>query len=112
MKKHALWFVDCNTTELWEFFSEFANASMPYQDFIDTVYKLYPGSDVEQCWLIVDMDKLVGETWRVGIILLADLGKHHREFITITTFLIAKSHISTTEQSCTFAHSFPPELWG
>ena len=58
------------------------------------------------------MDKLVGETSRVGILLLADLGKYHREFITITMFLITKSHISTAEQSCTFTCSFPPELWG
>ena len=58
------------------------------------------------------MDKLVRETSRVGILSLADLGKYHREFITITTFLIAKSHISTAEQSHAFAHGFSPELWG
>ena len=58
------------------------------------------------------MDKLVRETSRVGILSLADLGKYHREFIAITTFLIMKSCISTTEQSCTFTCGFPPELWG
>ena len=47
MKKHALRFVDCDTVELWEILPEFANTSVPYQDFVDAVYKLYPGSDAE-----------------------------------------------------------------
>ena len=112
MKKHALRFVDCDTMELWEILPEFANASAPYQDFVNAVYKLYPGSDDEQHWLIADMDKLVGEILRVGILSLADLGKYHREFIAITMFLIAKSCISTAEQSRVFTCSFPLELWG
>ena len=57
------------------------------------------------------MDKLVGETSRVGILSLADLGKYHREFMAITTFLITKNHILPAEQSRMFAHGFPPELW-
>ena len=49
---------------------------------------------------------------RVGILSLTDLGKYHREFITITMFLIAKSQISTTKQSHAFTCSCPLELWG
>ena len=112
MKKHALWFVDWDTMELWEILPKFADMVTPYQKYVDTVYKLYPGSDVERHWLIADMDKLVGETSRVGILLLTDLGKYHWELITITTFLIMKSHISTMEQSCTFTCGFPQKLWG
>ena len=99
MKQHALWFVDCNTVELWEILPEFADVTMSYQKFVDTVYKLYPGSDSERHWSIGDMEKLVGEASRVGISLLANLGKYHREFITMTTFLITKNHISAAEQS-------------
>ena len=33
------------------------------------------------------------------------------EFIAITTFLIPKNQISTTEQSCAFIRGFLPELW-
>ena len=57
------------------------------------------------------MDKLVGETLRVGILSLMDLGKYHREFMAITTFLIAKNHILLAEQSRTFVRGFPLELW-
>ena len=80
--------------------------------FVDAVYKLYPGSDAERCWLIADMDKLVGEASRVEILSLTNLGKYHREFIAITAFLIMKNHISTMEESFTFTCSFPQKLWG
>ena len=111
MKKHALRFADCNTTELWEILPEFADTAKMYQDFMDAVYKLYPGSNSEQRWVIADMDKLVGEMLWVGILSLVDLGKYHREFMAITTFLIAKNCISPAEQSRAFMRGFPPELW-
>ena len=111
MKKHAVRFVDCDTVELWEILPEFADATKSYQEFVDAVYKLYPRSDSERRWSIADMDKLVGETSRVGILSLADLGRYHREFIAITMFLIAKNRISTAEQSRAFVRGFPPELW-
>ena len=111
MKGHALWFVDCDTAELWENLPEFADATTPYRTFVQAVCQLYPGSDVEQCWLIADMEKLVADTLRTGILSLADLGKYHRDFVAITTFLIAKNHLSSTEQSRTFACAFPSELW-
>ena len=99
MKQHALRFVDCDTTELWEILPEFTDTTASYQKFVDTMYKLYPGSDAKRCWSIGDMEKLVGEASRVGILSLADLGKYHREFITMTTFLITKYCISAAEQN-------------
>ena len=99
MKQHALWFIDCDTAELWEILPEFTNATTSYQKFVDAVYKLYPGLDAERHWSIGDMEKLIGEASRVGISLLANLGKYHREFIAMTTFLITKNRISAAEQS-------------
>ena len=78
---------------------------------MDAVYKLYPGSDSERQWAIADMDKLVGETLRVGILSLVDLGRYHREFMAITTFLITKNHILPAKQSRAFVRGFPLELW-
>ena len=111
MKKHALRFADCDTAELWEILPEFSDTAKTYQDFVDAVYKLYPGSDLERRWVIADMDKLVGETSRVGILSLADLGRYHREFMAITTFLIVKNCILPAKQSRAFTRGFPPELW-
>ena len=111
MKGHTLQFFDCDTTDLYEIVPKFTDTTMPYQKFVDAVYQLYLGSDAEKCWLIVDMDKLVGETSRTGISSLTNLGKYYRDFITITTYLIVKNCLATPEQNCVFAHSFPPELW-
>ena len=111
MKGHALRFVDCDTAELWEILPEFADSTAPYQKFVDAVCQLYPGSDAEQHWLIVDMEKLVADTLRTGILSLADLGKYHRDFISITMFLITKNRLTAPEQSRTFARAFPLELW-
>ena len=111
MKKHALQFADCDTVELWEILPEFADTAKMYQDFVDAVYKLYPGFDSERWWVIADMDKLVGETSWVGILSLVDLGKYHREFMAIMTFLIVKNHILPTKQSCVFVCGFPLEIW-
>ena len=99
MKGHALCFVDCNTADLWEILPKFTNMTVPYQKFVDAVCQLYPGSNAEQHWLIVDMDKLVGETLRRRISSLANLGKYYRDFTATTTFLIAKNHLATPEQS-------------
>ena len=111
MKGHALQFVDCDTTKLWEILPEFTDVTAPYRKFVNAVCQLYPGSNAEQCWLIADMEKLVADTSRIGISLLADLRKYHRDFVSITTFLIAKNHLAAPEQSHTFAHAFLPELW-
>ena len=111
MKQHALQFVDCDTMELWEILPKFADVTTSYQKFVDAMYRLYPGLDTERRWSIGDMEKFIGEASRVGISPLADLGKYHREFITMTTFLIAKNCISTAEQSQAFACGFPQKLW-
>lgn len=110
-KKHAVCFVNCDTTEQWELLPKFKEAARTYDEIMEAVYKLYPGSTADQHWVIVDMDKLIGETSHIGILSLADLGKYHHEFITITTFLITKNQISATEQSHTFVQDFPPKLW-
>ena len=111
MKQHALRFIDCDTAELWEILPKFTDVATSYQKFVDVMYKLYLGSDAKRRWSIGDMEKLVGEASRVGISSLTDLGKYHREFIAMTTFLIAKNRISTAEQSQAFAHGFPQKLW-
>jgi hypothetical protein len=92
-KTHATRYVDVNTGELWETFPEFTNNTKTYIESVTTVYKLYPGTDEERKWLVVDMDKLVGERSRLGIISLGDLGEYYRQFLAITTFLHNKGRL-------------------
>ena len=74
-KKHACRYVDVDTADLWESIAEFTNANSSYDEFTKAVHALYPGSEEERKWSVTDMDKLVGERSRLGIISLADLGE-------------------------------------
>ncbi|ETW75998.1 hypothetical protein HETIRDRAFT_422610 [Heterobasidion irregulare TC 32-1] len=80
-------------------------------DFHFEVYRLYPGSEEERKWSVSDMDKLVGETSRVGILSLSELGNYHRRFLAIMVFLLSKAQILAAEQECAFARGFQLELW-
>ena len=110
-KQHATRYVDVDTSELWETLDEFSNNAKTFQEFSTAVIALYPGADEEHKWSVTDMDKLVRERTRIGIISLGDLGNYYCQFLTITTFLCSKGCLSEMEQSRAFVHSFPPKLW-
>jgi hypothetical protein len=110
-KGHACRYVDVDTSELWETLVEFTDVTKTYDEFKSAVYELYPGSDEERKWSVADMDQLVGERSRIGIISLADLGEYYRNFLAITTFLRSKRRLSDAEQSRAFVRGFPPDLW-
>ena len=110
-KKHACRYVDVDTSELWESLPEFSNAATTYAGFATAIYALYPGSEEERKWTVADMDQLVGERSRLGILSLADLGDYYRHFLAITTFLKRKSRLSDAEQSRAFARGFQAEMW-
>jgi hypothetical protein len=110
-KKHACRYVNVDTADLWESITEYSNAQKTYEDFVKATHGLYPGSEEERKWSVADMDKLVGERSRLGVLSLGDLGDYHRQFYTITTFLRSKQRLSAAEQSRAFVRGFQPELW-
>ena len=110
-KQHACRYVDVDTSELWETLAEFSDVLKSYEDFTKAVHALYPGSDEERKWSVADMDKLVGERSRIGIISLGDLGEYYRQFLAITTFLRSKNRLSEAEQSRAFVRGIPADLW-
>jgi len=110
-KKFACRYVDIDTCEMWESLVEFTDTAKSFNEFKKAVLALYPGSEEERKWSVADMDKLVGERSRLGVISIADLGEYHRQFLAITTFLRAKNRLSEAEQSRAFARGFQPDLW-
>jgi len=79
--------VDIDTAELWESLSEFSEQAKSFSDFIQVVYRLYPGSGQERQWLVVDIERLVEERSCVDIRSLGDFGDYLRSFIVISAFL-------------------------
>jgi hypothetical protein len=47
------------------------------------IFKLYPGSESERKWTIADMDKLVREQLRMGILDVSDWGITTEYFIPL-----------------------------
>ena len=90
-KKHACRFLDVDTCELWESLTTFTNNAKTFKEFCDKVYRVYPRSEEECKWSVSDMDKLVGETSRIGILSLSELGDYHQRFLAITVFLLSKT---------------------
>jgi len=110
-KKHACQYVDVDTADLWESIGEYSDVQKTYEEFIKAVQSLYPGAEEERKWSVADMDKLVGERSRLGVLSLGDLGDYYRQFYTITTFLRGKQRLSAAEQSRAFVRGFQPDLW-
>lgn len=110
-KRYACSYVDVDTSELWESIPEYADVTQSFDDFKTAIGVLYPGSQDERKWSVADMDKLVGERSRLGVITIADLGDYYRQFLAITSFLRRKNRLSEAEQGRAFARGFQPELW-
>jgi hypothetical protein len=89
-KKHTCRYVDIDMADLWEAIPEF-DVTKTFDEFKSTIFKLYPGSESECKWTIADMDKLVGEQLRMGILDVSDLGNYYRVFYTIAQFLLTKN---------------------
>src|ERR1700690_2360644 len=81
-----------------------------WDDFVNAVFKLYPGTDDEQKWTIADMDTLVGSQLCVGIYDKTTLLNYYRPFIMITQYLLGKNHILKAEQSCAFLRGFQQQF--
>jgi hypothetical protein len=109
-KKHACQYVNIDTADLWEAIPEF-DVTKTFDEFKSAIFKLYPGSESERKWTIADMDKLVREQLRMGILDVSDLRNYYRVFYTITQFLLTKHRISEAEQSRAFIRGFQLDLW-
>jgi hypothetical protein len=109
-KKHACWYIDIDTADLWESIPEF-NVAQTFEEFKLAIHELYPGFESERKWTIADMNKLVGEQLQMGILNVNDLGNYYWMFYSITKFLLNKNQISEAEQSRAFGRGFQVDLW-
>ncbi|KAJ7340893.1 hypothetical protein DFH08DRAFT_925334 [Mycena albidolilacea] len=110
-KKHATRFLDVDDQEVWEALEEFKPAHS-YNDFKAAVLKLYPGNDSDRRYSLADLDSLVGQYARVGILSKGDYSEFYRQFLVITKYLIGRQRLSLTEQSGAFRRAIaPPSLW-
>jgi hypothetical protein len=109
-KRYACRYVDIDTEELWESRLERSDRAKSFSDFVQAIYRLYPGAEGQQQWLVADMERLVEERSQMGIRTLGDLGDYYRSFIAITTFLCGRNRLSNRDQSQAFMQGLSCDL--
>ncbi|KAJ7101247.1 hypothetical protein B0H15DRAFT_769685 [Mycena belliarum] len=106
-KQHATRFVSVADQDVWEALDEFKSAAT-YDEFKSAVLRLYPGTDIDRKFSLADLDSLVGEYARLGILSKGDYSEFYRQFLVITQYLIAKQRLSHAEQSRSFCRALAP----
>ena len=109
-KFHTVRYVDVDTADTWKHLTEYQTAHN-FQAFQDAVKKLYPGSKDGSRWSLSDLDKLIGETARLGIVTTDDFARFYRSFFNISEYLRAAGYMSSADQSRSFARVFRREMW-
>ncbi|KAJ7895410.1 hypothetical protein B0H13DRAFT_1885620 [Mycena leptocephala] len=111
-KPHATRFLTVCDQDAWESLTEFTTPTTSYADFKAAVLKLYPGTDADRKYSLADLDTLVGTHTRTGIHSKGDFSEIYRDFSAISTYLINKGRLSTSEQSRSFRRAMQPaSLW-
>ncbi|KAF7372138.1 hypothetical protein MVEN_00072700 [Mycena venus] len=108
MKKRATRFLSVEDQEIWEGLPSFKDAQKSFSDFKAAVLKLYSGNDEDHRFGLNDLDALVGQYSRVGILSLDDLKTFYRQFLRNATYLIGKKRLSEGEQSRSFLCAMQP----
>ncbi|KAF8179068.1 hypothetical protein K438DRAFT_1769196 [Mycena galopus ATCC 62051] len=86
----------------------FSDATKTYADFKAAVLKIHAGNDEERRFGTRDLDVLIAEYARVGILTLEDLTSFYRKFLRITTYLVSKKRLSEEDQSRAFLRALQP----
>jgi Aspartyl protease len=109
-KTQARRYAPIEDAELWGSLAE-NHAASTYEQFRAAVIKLYPGAEDTGRYTLAGVDKLIGETLRLGLYTTEDLGKFYRQFYLMTNFLVTNHRMSAGEQSRAFVRALKPDLW-
>ena len=109
-KLAALRYLKIRTEGLWKTTSAWLDPTKSYAEFKAEVFKLYLGASGDRTYTIQDLDMVIGQYARVGILTSADLGNYYRQFLLISRYLISKGRMSTHEQSRSFFRGLQPDL--
>ena len=92
-KLAALHYLKICTEGLWKMTSAWLDPTKSYAKFKAEVFKLYPGASGDRTYTIQDLDMVIGQYARVGILTSADLGNYYHQFLLISRYLISKGRM-------------------
>ncbi|KAF7308189.1 hypothetical protein HMN09_00666700 [Mycena chlorophos] len=90
-KAHATRFLEVDDQDIWESLPEFTTANKTWDEFKTAVTKLYPGSDKERKFSMNDLDALIGEQGRLGILSRGEYGEFYRQAVLSGRAMISVS---------------------
>ena len=109
-KKHVLWYVDFDIEQIWKTFPEFSDVTKTYLHFKAAILVHYPDASGDYVYSLHNMDLLIGECQRLEISNTVNLADYHLKFLAITSWLIQKQQLGTSEQQCGYLRGFQPRL--
>lgn len=92
----------------WKILPEYTNKD--YDAFVKKVVSLYPGASAEQLHTLGDLDAYVSKRSETPIASTTELSLYYREYMRITTYLLAKKRISEGERDRYFIKGFERDL--
>jgi hypothetical protein len=109
-KQYVVRYVDYSMEQMWKTFPKFKSAKASYNKFKKAILVHYPDAAGDFIYLLCDMDILIGERYRKGIMTSVDLSDYHLQFVTITSWLIEKNQLGILEQQQAYVWAFQPQL--
>ena len=110
MKLHAVTYVKADVAETWEALPEFTDDTKTFREFKERLFEIY--NQVSTCYILSDLDHLIGEHQRIGMRSLQDLSEFHFSFNAVSTYLITNQLLSARERSQAYLHVFDEVLQG
>ncbi|EIW51315.1 uncharacterized protein TRAVEDRAFT_54667 [Trametes versicolor FP-101664 SS1] len=102
-------YLPIDVADLCEGLPSFATGS--YQQFHDDIVALYPGAEESRKFAVADVEGLVARRATAPMTTIGELSQYYRDFLGMTSYLIGRSRLSTSEQSRLFVRGIVSPLW-
>ena len=100
-------YADLKEVEGWELLAEATAAPADWNDFVDTIKKLYPSCEGANQYCRADIQYLVQEFKAKPMHTLEELGEYQRKFLKIARTLINNCKLSELDRDALFLSSLP-----
>jgi hypothetical protein len=109
-KQGAVKYIKVIIARLWKTAEAWANNTKTYEEFKAEIIGLYPGASDDVVYTIQDLDKIIDEYVRIGLLTTTELGDYYRQFLLVLCYLISKNRFTKSEQSRAFMRGFQLDL--
>ena len=107
-KEYAALYMKADVAETWEALPEYSDNTKTFVQLKDRLFEVY--NQVALCYILSDLDRLIGERQRLGMRSLQDLSEFHLTFNAMASYLTTNELISKRERSQAYLRVFDEAL--